>query len=147
MAKRVYKTTKKLSGGKSSYRGWGDWEIGDMIIGKYIGSDVDQYDKPNFKFLVEEAVFSKTSEAKKLKGQNLTLNSAGQLNKAMKDVEEGQLVQIVYNGTSEIEKGKYKGKDAHQVEVDLVEEDTGEEADDYEASEDSYESQADEDDL
>lgn len=129
MAKRVFKTTKKLSGTRCSYRKWDEWEIGDCVIGKYVGMKIDQYEKPGWQILVEDAQFTKHKEGEALKGKTLQLNSSGQLNKAMEDVEEGQWLQITYNGTAQIEKGKFKGKDAHLVEVDLLEEDTGDEDD------------------
>ena len=125
MAKRVFKSKKKLSGGRCTYRAWKDWEVGDYIIGQYKGSKTDNYDKPNWLVLVEEASFADKKEAKKLEGQVIGLNSNGMLNKAMERVEEGDMIQVMYNGTSEIEKGKYAGKDAHLVEVDLVTEDDG----------------------
>lgn len=143
MPKRVFKSKKKLSGGRCTYRAWGEWEVGDYIIGTYKGSREDQYNKPNWLVAVEEAEFSDSKAAKKLIGQTIGLNSAGQLNKAMEKVEEGDMIQVMYNGTSEIEKGKYAGKDAHLIEVDLVEEDDG--SGDEEEYED--ESEEDEDDL
>lgn len=123
--KRVFKTKKKLSGGRSIFRKWNEWEEGDYIIGKYVGMKEDNYDKPNWMVQVEEAVFADEEEAAKLVGKQIGLNSNGQLDKAMEKVEEGQFVQVTYNGKSEIEKGKYAGKEAHLVGVDLVEEDDG----------------------
>lgn len=139
--KRVFKTKKKLTGGGGVYRKWGEWSEGDVVIGKYVGHKIDQYEKPNWMIEVVDAQFSDEDAGTDLIGKVLCLNSSGQLNNAMEKVEEGQLVQIAYNGTSEITKGKYKGKDAHQIEVDLVEEegaesdDDDEEADEEEAEE------------
>jgi hypothetical protein len=128
--KRVFKSKKKLSGGRCVYRAWKDWEVGDCIVGTYKGSKTDNYDKPNWLIEVEEATFgSSPKEAKKLKGLTIGLNSAGQLDKAMEKVSEGEMIQVMYNGTAEIEKGKYAGKDAHQIEVDIVSE--GEDDEEY----------------
>jgi hypothetical protein len=134
--KRVFKSKKKLSGARATYRPWKEWEIGDLIIGKYRGQKEDNYEKPNWLFEVLDAQFSDGRAAKKLIGQTIGLNSNGQLNKAMNSglekgsIEEGEtILQVMYNGTSEIEKGKYAGKDAHLVEVDIVEEDDGSEED------------------
>lgn len=133
MAKRTFKSKRKLTGGKCTYRAWKEWEVGDYIIGTYRGSKIDNYDKPNWLIEIEDASFSDSKLAKKLIGQTLGLNSAGQLNKAMEKVEESAMVQVMYNGTSEIENGKYAGKDAHLIEVVLVEVDSGdEEAEDEE---------------
>lgn len=144
--KRVFKSKKKLSGGRCTYRPWKDWEVGDLIIGKYKGSKIDNYEKPNWLIEVLDAQFAKKKEASKLVGQTIGLNSAGQLDKAMEHVSEGDTVQVLYNGTSQIEKGKYKGKDAHLIEVDLVEEEGEEsdEAEDEDGYEDSYDDTNDE---
>jgi hypothetical protein len=126
--KRVFKSTKKLSGGKGIYRAWDKWAEDDTIIGEFKGTGkTDKYGHDTYLFQVEEAFFSKPKEAKEIRGQVLTLNHTGGFGKAMDGVESGQLVQIVYKGQNEIEKGKWKGQMAHAVEVDLVEEDTGEE--------------------
>jgi len=53
--KRVFKTKKKLSGGRSVFRKWNEWEEGDYIIGKYVGMKEDNYEKPNWLIEVEEA--------------------------------------------------------------------------------------------
>lgn len=118
--KRTFKTTKKLSGMAAAYRPWREWEVGDVLIGRYKGSKTDNYDKPNWLFEVLDAQFSDGKAAKKLIGKTVGLNSNGKLDKAMEDVTEGDLIQVTYNGMGTIEKGKYKGKEAHDVEVDMV---------------------------
>lgn len=140
--KRVFKTKKKLSGGRSVFRKWNEWEEGDYIIGKYVGMKEDNYEKPNWLIEVEEAVFADEDEAEKLIGKQIGLNSNGQLDKAMEKVEEGQYVQVTYNGKSEIEKGKYAGKEAHLVGVDLVEVE-GEEEEEEEVEEEEEDEGAD----
>jgi hypothetical protein len=134
--KRTFVSRRKLSGGGGSYRAWKMWETGDVLIGKFVQAGEDQtYGKPTWTILVEEAMFSDEDLAETLKGKRLTLNSNGMLDKAMEQVQLGEMVQITYNGTSEIEKGKFKGKDAHQVEVEVVVEEGNEESvDDEEVS-------------
>lgn len=127
MAKRVFKTTRKLSGGRSVYRKWAEWENGDIIIGKYVGSTTDRYKKPNWQIEVVEAFFADKKAAKNLIDKQIGLNSSGQLDKAMAQVSEGDMVQISYNGMEEMQGGPYAGKDAHLIGVDLVTEDGGEE--------------------
>lgn len=128
--KRKYKAKKKLTGTRAVYRPWKEWEVGDIIIGVYQGSQTDNYDKPNWLFEVVDAFFQKKPKtAAKLVGQVIGLNSNGKLDKAMKKVEPGVMVQVEYKGMGTIEGGKYKGKDAHDVAVDLVEEDDGRERD------------------
>lgn len=50
-------------------------------------------------------------------GDVLILNGAGNLGYLMQSVGPGELVQISYLGKQEIEKGKMKGKLAHNFEV------------------------------
>lgn len=138
--KRKFKSKKKLTTVRANYRPWAEWEVGDYIIGTYKGSQTDQYDKPNWLVEIEEASFVKKPKlAAKLVGQLLGLNSNGKLDKAMKNVEEGDMIQVTYNGMGTIEKGKYKGKDAHDVEVELVEEETDEDEEDEDEDEDESE--------
>lgn len=157
MAKqRTFKTKKKLSATRAVYRPWRDWEVGDILIGTYKGSQIDNYEKPNWLFEVEDAQFTNKKDAKRVMGQVVGLNSCGKLDAAMqtKDgepkVDVGQIVQIEYKGTSEIEKGKFKGKEAHDVEVEIVEEvdpDDDEELDEDEEETDDEENEEEEDDL
>lgn len=145
MAKRIFKSKKKLSSTKAVYRKWNEWDAGDILIGTFKGSQTDNYDKPNWLIEVEDAQFANSKEAKKLmpKGDEkivVGLNSSGKLDQAMEQVEIGDMIQVEYKGMSTIEKGKYKGKDAHDIEVDLVEEDgdddEGESDDDGETDDD-----------
>ena len=140
MPKRVFKTTKKLTSGGGTYRKWADWTEGDVLICKFVSEGVDTtYGKPTWTVKVEEAMFSDEDAGHVLKGKNLTLNSNGQFDKAMAQVSEGDMIQITYNGVSEIEKGKYRGKDAHQVEVELVVEEGAEDSEEYDSEEESTE--------
>jgi hypothetical protein len=133
MQKRTFTTKKKLSSTRAQYRPWKEWETGDYIIGKYKGCQTDNYDKPNWLFEIEECVFVKKPKlAKELIGKVLGLNSNGKLDKAMESATVGDFIQVTYNGTSMIEKGKYKGKEAHDVDVELVEEEGAEGAADEE---------------
>lgn len=121
MAQRKYVTKKKVSGTKKSFRKWGDWDEGDVVLGKYIGIHEDrQYDKQHVIIEVEEAFFSDKKLAKSLIGQNLVLNSCGSLDKALEQLTVGDIIQCTYNGMGKIESGKYKGKEAHSVEVEIM---------------------------
>lgn len=150
MAKRIFKSKKKLSSVKAVYRKWSEWDEEDILIGVYKGSQTDSYDKPNWLVEVEDAQFSDKKAAKKLmpsSGEKIIigLNSSGKLDAAMDQVEMGDIVQVTYKGMSTIEKGKYKGKDAHDIEVDLVEADDDEDEEDQDDDDDTEEE--DEDDL
>lgn len=158
MAKRIFKSTgKKLTGIRCVYRAWNEWEVGDYIIGSYLGSKIDNYDKSNWMFKIEDVGGPNTRILKKLVGQNIGLNSAGTLNSAMankKGIEKvaiGTTLQITYNGMEEMEGGKFKGKDKHNIDVEVVEEDDGsddnEEIDEEENEDKDDNDDEDEDDL
>ena len=112
MAKRTFVTKKKLSGVKTEYRAWKEWDEGDVLIGKLVGKTQNRKNKSKFDWLiaVEEAFFADKKEEKRVKGKTLTLNTAGQLDKGMEQVEEGQLVQITYNGAKKMQGGEYEGQ-------------------------------------
>ena len=131
--KRTFKVKKKLTKGQTNYRKWDEWENGDVLIGTFVSQGEDKYQKPNWEIKVEDAQFVDHKLGKKLLGKSLTLNSCGQLDKAMEKVEEGEMLQITYNGTAKINKGKFKGKDAHLVDVEIVVEEGSE--DDVEENE------------
>lgn len=139
--KRVFKSKKKLSSTRAAYRKWNEWDTGDVLIGTYKGSQTDNYDKPNWLIEVEDAQFTDKKAAKKLNPNEdgdkniIGLNSSGKLDAAMDKVEIGDMIQVEYKGMSTIEKGKFKGKDAHDIEVDLVEEDDGGEEESDESDE------------
>ncbi len=117
MAKRVF---KKLTIRKT-YRAWEDWEVGDLVIGKIRGIHKDQkFEKDCYMIDVEEAEFSDKKLAKEMAGKTLVLNHSGMLNKSLDQLSEGDVVQIIYQGKGKMEKGKYKGKEAHTFEVDQV---------------------------
>lgn len=152
--KRVFKTKKKLAGGKTEYRAWNEWDEGDVIIGKYVGSSQNRKNATKKDWIVEvvDCQFADKKEAKRLLGKTVTLNCAGQLDKGMNAAELGDLVQITYNGQQEMKGGPHAGKMAHLHEVEIVEEDDGEEDEDAdldddeeEADEDEEESEDDED--
>lgn len=123
--KRTYKKTKTVSGA-NLFRKWDEWDVGDVMIAKYIGTHTDQYEKECPIIEVVDAQF-KDKSGNKYDGKKMVLNNCGMLMKAMKQVQFGEMVQITYTGTSEIEKGKFKGKDAHTMTVDVVEADDGDE--------------------
>lgn len=139
--KRVFRTKKKLSGVRTEYRAWKDWDEGDVAICKLVGTSQNRKNKAKKDWIVEmeEAMFSDKKKAKELTGKVVTLNTAGQLDKGMEQVEIGDIVQITYNGQKEMKGGDYEGEMAHTMEVELVEEETegGEEEEEEEEEEDS----------
>lgn len=126
--KRVFKSKRKLSGGgQVTYRKWSEWKAGDVAVLRFMDSKIDSYSKPNYRCEVIDAHFADGS-GEGLIGKNLCLNSTGMLDKAMKEINAGDLFQLEYNGTATIEKGPYKGKSSHTMDIDLVSEDDGDES-------------------
>lgn len=119
VVKRKFTTVRKLSGVQKVFRKWDEWDTGDIVIGKYLETYTDNYGKPNYVIEVEEQFIKDKSV--QLKGKNLALNHCGMLGKAMDKISFGQLVQIEYGGKSEMEKGKFAGKESHTVIVEEVE--------------------------
>lgn len=102
------KTMKKLSLTSKTFVKPAEMTEGQTIKGIFVGSEIDQFDKPNHTVRTTEGDF--------------TLNSAGSLDKLMEQVTPGQYVEITYRGTKTLTSGKYKGKEAHQFEVAASEE-------------------------
>jgi hypothetical protein len=128
-AKRTFRTKKKLSGVKTEFRSWKEWDEGDVIVAKLVGDAPNKMNAEKKDWIVEvvEACFADKKEEKRVKGKTLTLNTAGQLDKGMEQVPLGGHAQITYNGQVAMKGGNYKGKMAHTMEVELVEEE-GEES-------------------
>lgn len=112
--KRNFSAKRTVTGG-CKYRPWKEWKVGDLIIGVYQGTTVDQFDKDNFKFKVFESNFGIEE------GVVMGLNECGSLKKAMESVKEGETVQIIYTGEITLDKGKFAGKKAHTCEVTVGE--------------------------
>lgn len=138
MAKRIFRTKKKVSGGmKGKFRAWDNWKEDEYIIAKYTGTGrQDKYNKPTYCFEIEEANFASAKEnAAFEKEPEIVLNSTGGFANSMENVEEDDMVQITYKGQNEIQKGKWKGEMAHAIEVLVVEEDDGSGSDEDESEE------------
>lgn len=127
MAKRVFKTKRVLSGARTIYRAWKEWDEGDIVIATFKGTSQNRKNKAKVDWIVfiEDAFFADKKEQKRVIGNTLTLNCAGQLDNGMKQVEVGETVQVTYNGCKEMQGGDYEGQMAHLMEVITVEEDDG----------------------
>lgn len=126
MEKRKFKTKKVLSGVRTEYRAWKEWTEGDVLVCKLLGTSQNKKNETKKDWIVEviEPSFEDKKEQKRLKpGTKVTLNTAGQLDKGMEQIEIGSLVQITYNGSQEMSGGRHKGKEAHLMEVVEVESD------------------------
>lgn len=145
MEKRKFKTKRVVSGVRTEYRAWKEWAEGDTLVCKLIGTSQNRKSKIKKDWIVEviEPFFEDKKEQKRLKpGTRLTLNTAGQLDKGMQQVEMGAVIQVTYNGSKIMTGGDYEGDYAHTMEVAEVESDDG-----SEDSEDDEESEEEEEDL
>ena len=153
MAKRIFRTKKVLSGARTEYRAWNEWDEGDILIAKLVGDSPNRKNKSKLDWIVEpiEAFFSDKKEQKRIMAAKLlTLNSAGQFDKSIVEIKEDvkdkeKIFQVTYNGSKEMEGGSYAGQSAHTMEVVSLEEedkDSGEDEEEYDEDEES-----DEDDL
>lgn len=127
-SKRRWKKSKSLTLSKV-YRPWDEYEENDATIGKVVGFHLDNYDKKCVVIEVEEAIWKDAKKAKEFTGKNLVLNACGQLSKQVEneEIRVGEILEVIYKGTSTIEKGKYKDSEAHVLEINLLEEDDGSE--------------------
>ncbi len=136
MAKRVFKSTKRVSGGNQIYRAWDKWKEEDILVGTYKGTGPsDKYGKDTYQFEVLETFFADKKAGKELVDKVLTLNFTGGFAKSMKSVEEGDTVQLTYKGQNEILKGEWAGEMAHAIEVEVGDMDDGSGGDEEEEQE------------
>lgn len=79
---------------------------GDYIQGTYKGTSPNQFkpEAPNYKLQLAD-------------GRLVVVNTCGSLQKKMEHVREGDEVQIYYLGKDVLKDGKFKGKEAHKVDV------------------------------
>lgn len=100
--------------GKSAYKPWKQWEAGEYLVGKFVSESTDKFGNPNYKVEVIETNFEENAPEA---GEYLTLNSSGSLKKAFEDIEEGQIVKVIYKGEDTVATGKFAGKAYHSMEV------------------------------
>ena len=81
-----------------------NYKEGELVLeGVYIGSFDTQFNQPAFKF--------------REKGGTVRAVACGSLKHKMADVEKGSLCRIVYLGKSVLERGPYKGRAFHDVDL------------------------------
>lgn len=117
---RTWGTGKKISGGLKIFRQWKAYKEGDVFVGKFTKQYTDEkYNQECYVFEVLDCSFK--VDGKSIIGKSLVLNHIGMLGKAMEEATIGDIVQVEYTGVGKIEKGKFKGKEAHTVDVSLLE--------------------------
>ena len=94
---------KEVAGTKS-YVKYVDCEKGQVLVtGKYIRDIQGKYGV-QYEFMAES-------------GEVVVLNKAGSLDYKMEFINEGDKIQVIYDGTVKLTKGAFAGKDAHQFKV------------------------------
>jgi hypothetical protein len=116
---RSYTVARQLSGSQS-YRKWTDYAEGDVVVGQYVGIHTCQYGKDNVKLKVLDAQFA-DGTGESFIGKVLVINHCGALEHSMKEVKEGEYIQVEYTGKTLLTKGPFAGKDCHTVAVNIVE--------------------------
>jgi hypothetical protein len=86
-------------------------KTGVILTGTYIRSVQNKFKKTDYIFATE--------------GGDVLLNGNGSLDKQMKAVQAGELVQISYSGQFPMKEGDFKGKPAHVFVVRRAVEDAG----------------------
>jgi hypothetical protein len=106
-------------GGSRVYRPWAKWAVGDVLVGRYIESYVDNYNKTGYILDVDSTDFE-VAEDNLNEGTMFGVNGSGAVNYKFANIEQGQLVQLEYKGTRTVEKGQFKGKEFHDVGVKVA---------------------------
>lgn len=76
----------------------------NFLVGKFVGTFEDQFGHTNYKLLTKEGITA-------------VLNHCGSLAHKMQAVNQGDWVAVQYLGKQKLEKGKFKGRDFHAVDV------------------------------
>lgn len=121
------------------YRAWEDYSVGDVVMGEIVGKHKDNYGKTSPVIKVSYCSF-KTEDAAKYMGKNLVLNSCANLNNPLTeakiisadgtDISTGKTIQVEYTGKYTLAKGPYKGKEGHDMQIQLLESDDESESED-----------------
>jgi hypothetical protein len=114
MKSKSSRVRRREIGGQLIFYKWKEVEPGTTIIGRYVGTRVDSYDKLNWVLQDED-------------GQRHALNHCGSLEHKMKAAEVGQILEICYEGTEPVKTKKYGTKDVHTFKVYCLEAEEGEE--------------------
>jgi len=83
-------------------------------VGRYIQNYTDNYGKTCIELEVQECNFDTS-----LVGKNLGVNHNGSIQYKIldEDIPFGTIIKLEYNGKGELTKGKYAGKEFHDVSI------------------------------
>jgi len=104
-------------GGSAKYRKYDLWDAGDQLAGKLVEIRKDKFGKPAYVVQVEDVAFKKSSEQPSV-GELFLINNAGGLQYKIDQVGGvviGDIIGVEYNGKVDIQKGKWKGSKAHDI--------------------------------
>ena len=131
-------------GGAKSYRNWALWSVDEYIVGKFTGTSTDNYGKVNYHIEVQETnqefdkehhyIATRGKNAGKpvydkeiVVGETLALNHSGSLEYKMNQVNEGEVIKLVYTGKTRLpENHQFAGSECHQMDVYIAEDSEGE---------------------
>lgn len=124
---REFKTVRSSTSGPRSFRAWNDWDKGDALVLKYVGTVENKFDKsknkekPNYLFKILEVVELKNKKFK-FEHSTLCLNTCGKFKYLMESllVQPGEVVLFKYAGKSTLESGDYEGTEAHDFEMEVI---------------------------
>lgn len=119
MERKKYNSTKKLAGAVV-YRGWKNWDVGDILVGKLSRFIFDErYKNSNPVFIVEETFFKDKDQNLKA-GTHLQLSATKILKQTVTEDVIGEVLQIELVGWHTVKTGVGKGKDTPLFEIDTV---------------------------
>lgn len=104
-------------GGSAKYRKYDLWDAGDQLAGRVVEIRKDKFGKPAYVVEVQDVAFKKSSEQPSV-GELFLVNNAGGLQYKIDQVGGvviGDVIGIEYNGKVDIQKGKWKGSKAHDI--------------------------------
>jgi hypothetical protein len=116
--RRKYVSKKKMSG-NVNYRGWKDWDIGDIVVGKLTRFVTDKFGKQCPVLEVEDCFF-KDKKAVVAAGDCLQLNYSKILGEGILPEHIGEIFQVELTGFHTIKNGPYKGKETPLFEIDIM---------------------------
>ena len=98
------KTQVKLTDDNVTYFRAKELKVGQKIVGKYVKQIEDKYGHPCFKLVLTD-------------GTTGIINYTGQLAALFEKVAIGTDVEVIYQGKTVIESGKWAGEEAHIFEL------------------------------
>jgi hypothetical protein len=135
-------------GGSKKYRNWSLWEEGDYIVGKFTGTTMDNFGKENYNIEISETNIEfdpdhhyiptkgknrgkKVYDVKIEEGETISLNHSGSLAYKMDQVNNGEVVKVIYRGTEVLpDNHQFAGAECHQMEVLVAETSEGDPVED-----------------